>query len=425
MKEAVLEKFRELFGDAEGVNVYFAPGRVNLIGEHTDYNGGHVFPCALTIGTYVAARKRADRKLTFYSMNFDRLGILEGSLDDLTPLKDADWTSYPKGVMWAFAGRGMEMDCGLDIVLYGNIPNGSGLSSSASLEVVTGYVLKDLYGFDVSNVDLAKIGQYSENNYNGMNCGIMDQFASAMGKKDNAIFLDTADLSYEYAPLVLDGAKIVVTNSNVKHSLVNSAYNERRSECEKALEELQKGLAAYEAKHPYRHGMKKAEIQTTYFKNLKTNLFMLILKMWEDKSLLRCVGEYVSTVGFETAKDELFEKVSERLLDSFEKAGYEFMKYSELAIEGVPVEIQDDILNLLREDGSVVKVCDDCYSLPEYMHAARKRIAEMLSVNPVISISQVRDEFGTSRKCAKQILTYTDSMKITRKTSAESEWTVY
>lgn len=194
---------------------------------------------------------------------------------------------------------------------------------------------------------------------------------------------------------------------------------------EKALEELQKGLAAYEAKHPYRHGMKKAEIQTTYFKNLKTNLFMLILKMWEDKSLLRCVGEYVSTVGFETAKDELFEKVSERLLDSFEKAGYEFMKYSELAIEGVPVEIQDDILNLLREDGSVVKVCDDCYSLPEYMHAARKRIAEMLSVNPVISISQVRDEFGTSRKCAKQILTYTDSMKITRKTSAESEWTVY
>ena len=172
-------------------------------------------------------------------MNFDRLGVIEGSLDDLTPAKEAEWTNYPKGVMWAFAGRGMEMDRGLDIVLYGNIPNGSGLSSSASLEVVTGYMLKDLYGFDVSNVELAKIGQYSENNFNGMNCGIMDQFASAMGKKDNAIFLDTADLSYEYAPLVLNGAKIVVTNSNVKHSLVNSAYNERRSECEKALEELQ------------------------------------------------------------------------------------------------------------------------------------------------------------------------------------------
>ncbi len=239
MKEIVLKKFEELYGDVQGVNVYFAPGRVNLIGEHTDYNGGHVFPCALTIGTYAAVRKRDDRKLNFHSMNFESMGVIESSLDDLTPSKEADWTNYPKGVMWAFAGRGMEMDCGLDIVLNGNIPNGSGLSSSASLEVLTGYLLKDLYGFDVTNVDLAKIGQYSENNFNGMNCGIMDQFASAMGKKNHAIFLDTADLSYEYAPLALDGAKIVVTNSNVKHSLVNSAYNERRSECEKALEELQ------------------------------------------------------------------------------------------------------------------------------------------------------------------------------------------
>lgn len=239
MKETVLKKFEELFGDREGVQVYFAPGRVNLIGEHTDYNGGHVFPCALTIGTYAAVRKRADRDLHFYSMNFEKLGVIDTSIDDLTPSKEADWTNYPKGVMWAFAKRGMQMDCGLDVVLYGNIPNGSGLSSSASLEVLTGYYLRDLFGFDVTNIDLAKIGQYSENNFNGMNCGIMDQFASAMGKKDHAIFLDTADLSYEYAPLVLDGAKIVVTNSNVKHSLVNSEYNVRRSECEEALKELQ------------------------------------------------------------------------------------------------------------------------------------------------------------------------------------------
>lgn len=239
MKETVLKKFEELFGDREGVQVYFAPGRVNLIGEHTDYNGGHVFPCALTIGTYAAVRKRADRDLHFYSMNFEKLGVIDTSIDDLTPSREADWTNYPKGVMWAFAKRGMQMDCGLDVVLYGNIPNGSGLSSSASLEVLTGYYLRDLFGFDVTNIDLAKIGQYSENNFNGMNCGIMDQFASAMGKKDHAIFLDTADLSYEYAPLVLDGAKIVVTNSNVKHSLVNSEYNVRRSECEEALRELQ------------------------------------------------------------------------------------------------------------------------------------------------------------------------------------------
>ena len=239
MKETVLKKFEEVFGDSEGAKVFFAPGRVNLIGEHTDYNGGHVFPCALTIGTYMAVKKRDDKKLRFYSMNFDHLGVIESSIEGLKPEKEADWTNYPKGVMWAFEKRGMKMDCGLDIVLNGNIPNGSGLSSSASLEVVTGFMLRDLFGFDVTNVELARIGQYSENNFNGMNCGIMDQFASAMGKKDNAIFLDTADLSYEYAPINLAGAKIVVTNSKVKHSLVNSEYNTRRSECETALAELQ------------------------------------------------------------------------------------------------------------------------------------------------------------------------------------------
>lgn len=239
MKETVLKKFEELFGDIKDVNVYFAPGRVNMIGEHTDYNGGHVFPCALTIGTYAAARKRADEKLRFYSMNFENLGVIESSIMDLKPEKEAGWTNYPKGVMWAFEKRGFKMPCGLDIVLNGNIPGGSGLSSSASLEVLTGYLLRDLFGFDVTNVDLALIGQYSENHFNGMNCGIMDQFASAMGKKDNAIFLNTADLSYEYAPLVLQGAKIIVTNSKVKHALVDSEYNVRRSECEKALEELQ------------------------------------------------------------------------------------------------------------------------------------------------------------------------------------------
>lgn len=239
MKEIVLEKFKELFGDTEGVNVYFAPGRVNMIGEHTDYNGGHVFPCALSIGTYAAARKRKDSKLHFYSLNFEESGIIESDIHDIKPEEKDGWTNYPKGVIWAFAQRGMMVDCGMDFVIYGNIPNGSGLSSSASLEVLTGFTLRDLYGFDVSNIDLALIGQYSENNFNGMNCGIMDQFASAMGKKDHAIFLNTADLSYEYAPLVLEDAKIVVTNSNVKHSLVGSEYNVRRRECETALKELQ------------------------------------------------------------------------------------------------------------------------------------------------------------------------------------------
>lgn len=239
IQQDVLAKFKELFGDEGDIRVYFAPGRVNLIGEHTDYNGGHVFPCALTIGTYMAVRKRADRKINFYSMNFDNLGVIEASLDNMTPKEDGEWTNYPMGVIWAFEGRGMKLDAGLDIALYGNIPNGSGLSSSASLEVVTGYMLKDMYGFDVTNVDLAKIGQYSENNFNGCNCGIMDQFASAMGKENNAIFLDCNTLEYEYAPIVLDGAKIVVTNSMVKHSLVTSAYNDRRNESSQALKDLQ------------------------------------------------------------------------------------------------------------------------------------------------------------------------------------------
>ena len=240
MKEKLLEKFKELFGNADGVSLYFSPGRVNLIGEHTDYNGGHVFPCALTLGTYGAARKRNDRLVHFYSMNLDHLGVIEASLDELVNKKEYNWANYPFGVVWAFAEKGYTLDCGFDMVIWGNIPNGSGLSSSASLEVLTGVILKDLYGIDaLSMTDLALIGQYSENNFNGCNCGIMDQFAVAMGKKDHAIFLDTSTLNYEYAPVVLEDAKIVITNSKVKHSLVDSAYNQRRQECTDALSELQ------------------------------------------------------------------------------------------------------------------------------------------------------------------------------------------
>ena len=239
MKEKILQKFGEVFGDTTGARTYFAPGRVNLIGEHTDYNGGHVFPCALTIGPYGVARQRADRKLRFYSMNFEHLGVIESSLDGLKPEKEADWTNYPKGVMWAFKKRGFEIPYGMDLLLFGNIPNGSGLSSSASVEVLTGFILRDMFGFDVTNQDLALIGQYSENNFNGVNCGIMDQFAIAMGKKDHAIFLDTADLSFEYAPIHLEGAKIVIACSNKKRGLGDSKYNERRSECETALAEIQ------------------------------------------------------------------------------------------------------------------------------------------------------------------------------------------
>ena len=243
MKKAVLENFEKAYGKKENVKAYFAPGRVNLIGEHTDYNGGHVFPCALTIGTYAAAAKRDDRMIQLFSLNQDKVGVVSFCLDDtIAPSESAGWTNYPMGVVWAFEKRGMKLDKGFDMVIYGNIPNGSGLSSSASLEVLTGFVLRDLYGFEVTNQELALIGQYSENNFNGCNCGIMDQFAVAMGQENSAIFLDTADLSFEYAPIKLEGAKIIVTNTNKKHKLTDSQYNARRSMCEEALSILQKKL---------------------------------------------------------------------------------------------------------------------------------------------------------------------------------------
>ena len=240
MKEAVLQKFGELFGDSKGVEVYFAPGRVNLIGEHTDYNGGHVFPCALTIGTYAAVRKRADRTCHFYSMNFEDEGVIGISLDDkLEPSQRLKWANYPVGMIWAFGEKGMSPDTGFDMVVSGNIPNSSGLSSSASIEVLTGFVLKELYGFDVTNQEIALIGQFSENKFNGVNCGIMDQFAIAMGKEGHGIFLDTNTLQYKYVPVKLEGAKLVIACSNKKRGLGDSKYNERRAECEDALARIQ------------------------------------------------------------------------------------------------------------------------------------------------------------------------------------------
>ena len=234
------KQFAEIFGDGDGIRTFFAPGRVNLIGEHTDYNGGHVLPCALSFGTYLLARKREDGKLRFYSLNFSDMGIVEWKTDELEYRKEAGWTNYPAGVAWALQGRGFRIQGGLDVLVWGDIPAGAGLSSSASLEVVTGLALKEMFGFsELTMTDLALIGQYAENNFNGMNCGIMDQFAVAMGRKNRAIFLDTSTLDYQYVNVELKHARIVITNSMVKHSLVDSGYNARRRESETALHDLQ------------------------------------------------------------------------------------------------------------------------------------------------------------------------------------------
>lgn len=234
------KQFAEIFGDGDGIRTFFAPGRVNLIGEHTDYNGGHVLPCALSFGTYLLARKREEGKLRFYSLNFSDMGIVEWKTDGLKYRKEAGWTNYPAGVAWALQGRGFRIQGGLDVLVWGDIPAGAGLSSSASLEVVTGLALKEMFGFlELTMTDLALIGQCAENNFNGMNCGIMDQFAVAMGRKNQAIFLDTSTLDYQYVNVELEHARIVITNSMVKHSLVDSGYNARRRESETALHDLQ------------------------------------------------------------------------------------------------------------------------------------------------------------------------------------------
>lgn len=236
------EEFVRVFGEGGELRTFFAPGRVNLIGEHTDYNGGHVFPCALTIGTYACARKRQDRRLRFCSGNFPEAGVIECSLDDREYRKELGWTNYPRGVIFAAEEFGYETPTGFDIYYYGTIPNSSGLSSSASIEVLTAFVLSRLFGWKLDGITNAKIGQMAENRFIGVNCGIMDQFAIAMGKRERAIFLDTASLEYEYAPLVLGDIRIVIMNTNKKRGLGDSKYNERRSECEQALEELKKVL---------------------------------------------------------------------------------------------------------------------------------------------------------------------------------------
>ena len=242
MKDRLYEGFRKYYGDSNGAELFFSPGRVNLIGEHTDYNGGHVFPCALTMGTYALVRKRSDNKMNFVSLNFNNAEVTTVELPELSYQKKNGWANYLIGVVWAFLGKGYKIDKGFDLAMLGNIPSGAGLSSSASIEVLMGTALKYLYDIDIDMVEIAKIGQTSENQFNGMNCGIMDQFAVAMGKKDNAIFLDTADLSYEYAPVKLKDAKVLITNSHVKHSLVDSAYNDRRNESTAALKALQTKL---------------------------------------------------------------------------------------------------------------------------------------------------------------------------------------
>ena len=241
MEKEILEKmqaeFSKIFGSKE-TRLYFSPGRVNLIGEHTDYNGGHVFPCAISLGTYALVADRQDDKTRMFSLNLADRGVMEFPMSGLTYDKSKDWANYPMGVVKVFEDAGYKASHGFDILIYGTLPNGSGLSSSASLEVLTALILNDAFAFGLDMVTMVKLSQKAENTFVGVNCGIMDQFAVGMGRKDCAILLDCNTLEYRYSKIALTGASIVIANTNKPHSLASSAYNVRRAQCEHALNEL-------------------------------------------------------------------------------------------------------------------------------------------------------------------------------------------
>lgn len=232
-------EFCSIFNPSDHPYSFFAPGRINLIGEHTDYNGGYVFPAAISFGTYALAAKRTDQKIRFYSINIPDMGIIECDLDDLNFKKEHKWANYPKGMVQFLRRFGCDIDSGMDILYYGNIPNSAGLSSSASIEMVTGVALEGLFDFELDRINLIKLGQNVENEYIGVNSGIMDQFATGLGKKNHAIHLDTETLDYTYAPVTLPNHSIIIINTNKSRTLADSKYNERRAQCEQALSDLQ------------------------------------------------------------------------------------------------------------------------------------------------------------------------------------------
>ncbi|OBZ08687.1 galactokinase [Bacillus sp. FJAT-26390] len=236
--DALTQQFIQQYGgDASDIAVFHAPGRVNLIGEHTDYNGGYVFPAALTFGTTLLIRKRSDNQLGLATTNFPASKSF--SLDTIVYDEADDWMNYPKGIVHELQQSGVQFSSGYDLLYHGEIPNGAGLSSSASIEVVTAYALQSLEGLETDTVKIALLSQKSENEFNGVKCGIMDQFAVANGKKDHAILLMCDTLEYELVPFDSGSYKLVIGNTNKRRGLVDSAYNERRAQCEQAVADLQ------------------------------------------------------------------------------------------------------------------------------------------------------------------------------------------
>ncbi|MFU0824624.1 galactokinase [Clostridium sp.] len=279
--ENLMRDFSEVFKTDKEIYAFFAPGRVNLIGEHTDYNGGYVFPCALNFGTYALARKREDSKVKMISKNFEELGVIEFDINNLVYREEDNWANYPKGIIKTFKDARYNIDSGLEILFFGNIPNGAGLSSSASIELATSIALKSLFNLNILMIEMVELSQKSENQFNGVKCGIMDQFACGMGRKDHAILLDTNKMRYEYVPIKLDGISIVIANTNKHRDLMDSKYNERRSECENALRALQEKLEIFslgdlseeefeENKHLIKNEIERKRAKHAVYENQRT-----------------------------------------------------------------------------------------------------------------------------------------------------------
>lgn len=240
-KEELLKEYKTTFGE-KGKDVFFSPGRINVIGEHTDYNGGHVFPAAISLGVYGVYGPREDKKVCLFSGNVDG-DIVEFDIDDTTVEKDDRfWANYFKGMITYLREKYDNIDHGFNLYIKANLPSGSGLSSSAAIEMLMGIILKDEFNLDVDRIALAKMGQRTENEFVGLNSGIMDQFACIMGKKDSAIFLDCNTLDYEYKPLALGDYEIIIMATNKPHTLADSAYNDRVRECHDAVKKLQAKL---------------------------------------------------------------------------------------------------------------------------------------------------------------------------------------
>ena len=239
MVDKLLREFSAIFGDYGKKHIFFSPGRVNLIGEHIDYNGGNVFPCAINLGTYGVVREREDNKCRLYSLNITKYGMKEFPINNIQKNSNDGWSAYEKGVVKIFSDNGFKFSRGFDLLIYGNIPNGAGLSSSASVELLTAVILKELNNLDIDMIEMIKLSQKAENLYVGVQSGIMDQFAIGMGKKNHAILLNCNTLNYQYAPFLSDNISIVVGNTNKKRGLADSKYNERRISCEEALKIFQ------------------------------------------------------------------------------------------------------------------------------------------------------------------------------------------